>query len=136
MRSNSLTTRGAETKGTLYVLATPIGNLQDITLRALDVLLSVDFIATEDTRHTGRLLKGRNPRGRFILYHEQNEEKRTPLLLEKLEAAYRNLANQKGVSFLSLLDVVSQTNYIDGLHPNDAGHQEIANVVQAFLNNQ
>lgn len=67
-------------------MATPIGNLQDITLRALDVLLSVDFIAAEDTRHTGRLLKGRNPKGRFISYHEYNEEKRTPLLLEKLEA--------------------------------------------------
>ena len=69
-------------------MATPIGNLQDITLRALDVLLSVDFIAAEDTRHTGRLLKDRNPKGRFISYHEHNEEKRTPLLLEKLEAGF------------------------------------------------
>jgi 16S rRNA (cytidine1402-2'-O)-methyltransferase len=69
-------------------LATPIGNLQDITLRALDILLSVDVIAAEDTRHTGRLLKGRNPKGRFISYHEHNEEKRTPLLLEKLEAGF------------------------------------------------
>jgi len=88
MRSNSLTNRSTEANGTLYVLATPIGNLQDITLRALDVLLSVDFIAAEDTRHTGRLLKGRNPKGRFISYHEHNEEKRTPLLLEKLEAGF------------------------------------------------
>ena len=88
MRSNSLTNKSATANGTLYVLATPIGNLQDITLRALDVLLSVDFIAAEDTRHTGRLLKGRNPKGRFISYHEHNEEKRTPLLLEKLEAGF------------------------------------------------
>ncbi len=69
-------------------MATPIGNLQDITLRALDVLLSVDFIAAEDTRHTGRLLKDRNPKGCFISYHEHNEEKRTSLLLEKLEAGF------------------------------------------------
>ncbi|MGA9262402.1 MAG: 16S rRNA (cytidine(1402)-2'-O)-methyltransferase [Desulfobacterales bacterium] len=69
-------------------MATPIGNLQDITLRALDVLLSVDFIAAEDTRHTGRLLKDRNPKGCFISYHEHNEENRTPLLLEKLEAGF------------------------------------------------
>jgi len=88
MRSNSLTDKGATADGTLYVLATPIGNIQDITLRALDVLLSVDFIAAEDTRHTGRLLRGRNPKGRFISYHEHNEEKRTPLLLEKLEAGF------------------------------------------------
>ena len=88
MRSNSLTNRNAAAKGTLYVLATPIGNLKDITLRALDVLLSVDFIAAEDTRHTGRLLKDRNPKGRFISYHEHNEEKRTPQLLEKLEAGF------------------------------------------------
>lgn len=90
MRSNSPTNRRAGTaaKGTLYVLATPIGNLRDITLRALDVLLSVDFIAAEDTRHTGRLLKDRSPKGRFISYHEHNEEMRTPQLLEKLEAGF------------------------------------------------
>lgn len=88
MRSNSPTNKSAAAKGTLFVLATPIGNLQDITLRALEVLLSVDVIAAEDTRHTGRLLKGRNPKGRFIAYHEHNEEKRTPLLLEKLEAGF------------------------------------------------
>lgn len=90
MRSNSPTNRRAGTaaKGTLYVLATPIGNLRDITLRALDVLLTVDFIAAEDTRHTGRLLKDRSPKGRFISYHEHNEEMRTPQLLEKLEAGF------------------------------------------------
>ncbi len=88
MRSNLLTNRSAAANGTLYVLATPIGNLRDITLRALDILLSVDFIAAEDTRRTGRLLKGLTPKGRFISYHEHNEEERTPLLLEKLEAGF------------------------------------------------
>jgi 16S rRNA (cytidine1402-2'-O)-methyltransferase len=87
MRSNSPTTKTtAGDKGTLYVLATPIGNRGDITLRALDVLSAVDVIAAEDTRHTARLLKGHRFRGRLISYHEHNEERRAPLLLEKLEA--------------------------------------------------
>ncbi|MFZ0131133.1 MAG: 16S rRNA (cytidine(1402)-2'-O)-methyltransferase [Desulfobacterales bacterium] len=77
---------GSGAKGTLFVVATPIGNLGDITLRALEVLTSVDIIAAEDTRHTGRLLKGRRPQGRFIAYHEHNEEVRAPQLIEKLEA--------------------------------------------------
>ncbi|MFZ0614273.1 MAG: 16S rRNA (cytidine(1402)-2'-O)-methyltransferase [Desulfobacterales bacterium] len=76
----------AGAKGTLFVVATPIGNLGDITLRALEVLTAVDIIAAEDTRHTGRLLKGRQPKGRFIAYHEHNEEVRAPQLIEKLEA--------------------------------------------------
>jgi 16S rRNA (cytidine1402-2'-O)-methyltransferase len=73
-------------RGILYVVATPIGNLQDITLRALDVLGSADIIAAEDTRKTGRLLKNRGIHGRFISYHEHNEQQRCPLLLDKLES--------------------------------------------------
>ena len=72
--------------GVLYVVATPIGNLQDITLRALDVLESVDIIAAEDTRKTGRLLRGRGIQAKFISYHEHNEQRRCPLLLKKLES--------------------------------------------------
>jgi 16S rRNA (cytidine1402-2'-O)-methyltransferase len=74
----------ADLRGTLYVVATPIGNLQDITLRALEVLESVDIIAAEDTRKTGRLLKHRGIRARLISYHEHNERQRSPLLLENL----------------------------------------------------
>ncbi len=77
---------GTERRGILYVVATPIGNLQDITLRALDVLGSVDIIAAEDTRKTGRLLKNRGIQGKFISYHEHNEQQRCPLLLDKLES--------------------------------------------------
>ncbi len=72
--------------GGLFVVATPIGNRQDITLRALDVLAKVDFIAAEDTRHTGRLLAFHKIKGNLIAYHEHNEAKRMPDLLNKLKS--------------------------------------------------
>jgi 16S rRNA (cytidine1402-2'-O)-methyltransferase len=70
--------------GILYLVATPIGNLEDITLRALRLLKEVDFIACEDTRHTAKLLTHygiRTPRGS---YHKFNEESRAPKLLQML----------------------------------------------------
>ena len=72
--------------GSLYIVATPIGNLKDITLRALDILSTVDVIAAEDTRKTGRLLKNRGIKARFISYHEHNERQRCPQLLEILSS--------------------------------------------------
>jgi 16S rRNA (cytidine1402-2'-O)-methyltransferase len=71
--------------GNLYVVATPIGNKADITLRALDVLKHVDIIAAEDTRTTGRFLSAYDIKGDLISYHEHNEEVRTPALIKKLK---------------------------------------------------
>jgi 16S rRNA (cytidine1402-2'-O)-methyltransferase len=68
----------------LYVVATPIGNLGDITLRALEVLKSVDIVAAEDTRHSGLLLKHFEIKKPFVSYHEHNEAARTAELVERL----------------------------------------------------
>src|SRR5436189_4374200 len=68
----------------LYVVATPIGNLGDITLRAVEVLKSADVIAAEDTRHSGLLLKHLEIKKPFVSYHEHNEAARTTELVERL----------------------------------------------------
>jgi 16S rRNA (cytidine1402-2'-O)-methyltransferase len=75
----------------LYVVATPIGNLGDITLRALEVLKSVNLVAAEDTRHSGMLMKHFGIKKPFISYHEHNEAKRTAELVERL-ASGENVA--------------------------------------------
>ena len=72
--------------GTLYLVATPIGNLEDITLRALRVLREVDLIACEDTRHTRKLLSHYEISRPTISYHEHNERERASLLVARLEA--------------------------------------------------
>jgi 16S rRNA (cytidine1402-2'-O)-methyltransferase len=71
--------------GTLYLVATPIGNLADITHRALQVLHDVDLIACEDTRHTHKLLKHYNIDTRTISYHEHNEQQRSEQLIDMLK---------------------------------------------------
>jgi 16S rRNA (cytidine1402-2'-O)-methyltransferase len=72
-------------KGVLYVVATPIGNLEDITLRALRVLREADLIACEDTRHTRKLLDHYEIACPVLSYHEHNEQERAGELVAKLE---------------------------------------------------
>jgi len=71
---------------TLYLVATPIGNLGDITQRAIAVLEQVDIIAAEDTRHSQRLLSHLGIKTKSVAYHEHNEDRITPRLLDELEA--------------------------------------------------
>jgi len=72
--------------GTLYIVSAPIGNLEDITLRALRILKEVDLIAAEDTRHTKKLLNHYDIHTPMISYFEHNEIRRGALLLERLES--------------------------------------------------
>ena len=72
--------------GTLYLIATPIGNLEDITHRAVRLLGEVEIIACEDTRHTKKLLNHYGINTRTISYHEHNERERATELIERLKA--------------------------------------------------
>jgi 16S rRNA (cytidine1402-2'-O)-methyltransferase len=71
--------------GTLFVVATPIGNLSDLSYRAVETLRAADWIACEDTRHTRRLLSRYGIEGRLVSYHEHNERERSEELLQRLE---------------------------------------------------
>ena len=71
--------------GTLYLVATPIGNLQDITFRAVEMLKNVELIACEDTRHTRKLLNAFGIENKLVSYHEHNEIERTAELVTLLE---------------------------------------------------
>lgn len=73
-------------QGTLFIVSTPIGNLEDITLRALRVLREVDIVAAEDTRRTAKLLSRYNIDATTISYHDHNKERRTPGLLDRLHS--------------------------------------------------
>lgn len=73
------------TAGTLYIVATPIGNLEDITLRAIRVLREVDLIAAEDTRHTKKLLNHLDIRTPLMSYYREKEQERGAVIIERLK---------------------------------------------------
>lgn len=86
----------------LYLVATPIGNLRDITLRALDILKTVDAVACEDTRVTGRLLAHFGIERPLVAYHEHNAARRRPALLDRLAERQRlALVSDAGTPVLS-----------------------------------
>lgn len=70
--------------GKLYIVSTPIGNLEDITTRAAGILSSVDYVLCEDTRHTGLLLQKLNISAKLIPYYDEIEDKRIPEIIEML----------------------------------------------------
>jgi 16S rRNA (cytidine1402-2'-O)-methyltransferase len=94
--------RGSETVGTLYVVATPIGNLEDISLRAIRILREVRLIAAEDTRRTRILLAKYGIPTPLTSLHDQNEAKKSGLLIARLlkgeEVAYVSDAGTPGIS--------------------------------------
>ena len=86
---NTHTPFQVQSQGLLYIVSTPIGNMEDITLRALRILKEVDLIAAEDTRNTGLLLKHINIHKPLTSYFEGNEQKKKESLLVKLKEGQR-----------------------------------------------
>lgn len=97
----------AKTKGKLYLVPTPIGNLEDITIRAKKILAAADYIAAEDTRTSGILLEKIGVHNRMISFHKYNSEERAPELIRLL---------QKGAVIAEISDagmpVISDPGYI------------------------
>ena len=88
--------------GKLYIVPTPIGNLKDITLRAIETLKSSDFILAEDTRHTGKLLKEFQIESKMVSYHQHNEHKQVKSLVDQLKnGAVISLVSDAGTPGIS-----------------------------------
>ena len=86
--STDLNEKNAIVGGTLYLVATPIGNMSDISSRALKVLENVDFVAAEDTRNTGLLLSRLGIKKQLVSYYEQNKKESGPKIIEKLKSGF------------------------------------------------
>ena len=95
--------KGQTDYGTLYLVPTPIGNLQDMTVRAVETLKAVDFICAEDTRNTGLLLKHFDITVKQISFHEHNAYEKIPELLELLKSG-KNLAQVSDAGMPSISD--------------------------------
>lgn len=85
IQSTLVNTNDTVAKGQLYIVPTPIGNLGDITQRAIDTLKQVDLIAAEDTRHTGKLLQQFTIKTPMFALHDHNEQQKASVLVEKLQ---------------------------------------------------
>lgn len=117
----SRATAGSKPAPGLYVVPTPIGNMRDITLRALDILQEVDLIACEDTRVTGRLLDEHGITTPVSAYHEHNARRVRPELLRRLDAGARiALVSDAGTP------LISDPGYRLVLEATEAGHPVIA----------
>lgn len=95
--------KGVTARGSLYLVATPIGNLQDMTFRAVDILKSFDFICAEDTRNTGLLLKHFDIETKQISFHEHNAYDKIPNLIDMLLAG-QSLAQVSDAGLPSISD--------------------------------
>ena len=100
-------------KSTLYVVATPIGNLRDISLRALDVLMAVDVIAAEDTRNSRNLLVHHSITKKMIALHQHNERVASKKVLDLLEAG-------RSVAYITDVGMSGDYNSVIGMNKVDA----------------
>ena len=107
-------------KGTLYIVATPIGNLEDLSPRAKTVLENVDLIVAEDTRHSKPMLNQFGIETKVRAYHDHNERSQTPMLIEQLQA---------GMSIALISDAGTPLICDPGYHLLLAAHAEKLKVV-------
>lgn len=105
---------------TLYIVATPIGNLNDITLRAIEILKKVDIVAAEDTRHSGLLLQHLGIKAKLFALHDHNEQEKSQLLIEKLKS---------GVSIALISDAGTPLINDPGYHLVKACRENEINVI-------